>query len=70
MPKQARAIWPLLKVRVIAKTDNGVSLHIGAEHGSPTTLRLAVDTRGYDIREGDLLTLYTEVILKEAKGES
>lgn len=70
MSKQARVIWPLLKARVSNITEGGVTIYIGAEFGSPTTFRIRADMRGYDVREGDLLTIYTEVLLKESKGEA
>lgn len=66
--KQARAIWPLLKARVIAKSEAGVTIGFGSEYGSPTTIKIVHDMRGYDVKEGDLLTIYTEVLLAEAKG--
>lgn len=66
--KQVRAIWPLLKVRVASRSDTEVKLYFGAEYGSPTTITLTNDMRLYDIREGDLLTLYTEVLLAQPKG--
>lgn len=70
MTKQARAIWPLLKVRVAAVSEGGCAIAIGAEYGSPTTFYVKHDMRGYDVKVGDRLTLYTEVLLAEAKGES
>lgn len=70
MSKQARAIWPLLKARVISKSEAGITIGFGAEYGSPTSIKIVHDMRGYDVREGDLLTLYTEVLLAEAKGEA
>lgn len=68
--KQVRAIWPLLKARVISRTETEMTIGFGAEYGSPTTIRILYDMRGYDVREGDLLTLYTEVLLKPAEGTS
>jgi hypothetical protein len=60
---QLRAIWPLLKARVIEHTATSVKIGFGYDHGSPTTINIMVDTSRYDIRDGDLLTLYTEVLL-------
>jgi hypothetical protein len=68
--KQVRAIWPLLKARVAKRTETEVVLTFGAEYGSPTRITIAHDMRGYDVREGDLLTLYTEVLLKPTQGEA
>jgi hypothetical protein len=61
-----RAIWPLMKARVVEKTETYVKLHIGGS----TTVTVTTDTRAYDIREGDLLTLYTEVLLAKPQGTS
>ena len=67
--KQTRAIWPLLRARVAKRTDTGCELVFGPEYGSPTRITIPHDMRGYDVREGDLLTLYTEVLLKPAEGQ-
>jgi hypothetical protein len=63
-----RAILPLLKARVIDRGPNYFKLAFGAEYGSPTTITITCPMEMYDIRDGDLLTLYTEVILKPAEG--
>lgn len=68
--KQMRAIWPLLKARVIAISETGITIGFGSEYGSPTTIKIAHDMRGYDVKEGDLLTLYTEVLLAKLQGET
>lgn len=65
--KPMRAIWPLLKARVISRTETEVKIGFGAEYGSPTTILIQHDMRNYDVREGDVLTLYTEVLLANAK---
>ena len=65
-----RAILPLLKARVIDRGPDHFTIGFGSEYGSPTTIRIAVKTSLYDIRDGDLLTLYTEVLLAPAKGSS
>lgn len=62
----ARAILPLLKAHATAITETGFTIALGAEFGSPTTIRITCDTRRYDLRDGDLLTMYTEVLLKGA----
>lgn len=66
--KQIRAVWPLLKVRVVERTESYVKISFGAEYGSPTTITVHRDMRAYDVREGDLLTLYTEVLIAKPQG--
>lgn len=63
--KQYRAILPLLKARVTDRGPTYFTLSFGAEYGSPTTIRIACDTSRYDLHDGDLLTLYTEVLLAQ-----
>jgi hypothetical protein len=60
---QMRAILPLLKARITDRSPNHFTISFGSEYGSPTTIRIACQTSRYDIRDGDLLTLYTEVLL-------
>lgn len=55
--KQMRAILPLLKGRVI---DRGPA-HFKLAIGGSTTITVDCQMDMYDIRDGDLLTLYTEV---------
>ena len=63
--KQMRAILPLLKAPITDHGPNHITLAIGAQYGAPTTIRITVpSTDFYDIRDGDMLTLYTEVLLK------
>lgn len=66
-PRTLRAIWPLGKVRVVRITDTEVEL-------SFNNLAKIIVTRAnpqlYDIRLGDLLPLYTEVLLAPAQGQS
>ena len=64
--KQLRAILPLLKARIVDRGEGYFTLGLGAEYGSPTTIRISVDTSRYDLRDGDLLTLYTEVLLVQS----
>jgi hypothetical protein len=59
--KQVRAVFPLLKARVTDRGAYGFTMSFGAEYGSPTTIRVPCDMTLYDIRDGDLLTIYTEV---------
>lgn len=63
---QMRAILPLLKARIIARDALSFTLAFGSEYGSPTTITIFKDTSNFDLRDGDLLTLYTEVLLKHA----
>ena len=63
MVSQTRIILPLLKAPVSNITDRGFNILVGAEYGSPTTIRLSLDTTRLDLRDGDVLTLYTEVLL-------
>ncbi len=68
--RSLRAILPLLKARVIDRSDTHFTIGFGSEYGSPTTIRIAVDTSRYDIRDGDLLTLYTEVLIKDVQANN
>lgn len=61
-----RAILPLLKARITEHGEGYFKISFGPEYGSPTTIRIACDTRLYDLRDGDLLTLYTEVLLNDS----
>lgn len=67
-PKRSRAILPLLKARVIERGAYGFKISFGPEYGSPTTIRIACDMALYDIHDGDLLTLYTEVFFAKPQG--
>ena len=58
-----RAVLPLLKARITDRGPNHFTISFGAGYGSPTTIRIDLDTSIYDLRDGDLLTLYTEVLL-------
>lgn len=64
-----RAILPLLKARITDRSETYFTLSFGSEYGSPTTIRISCDTTKYDIRDGDLLTLYTEVLIAK-QGEN
>jgi len=65
-----RAIWPLLKARVAERTEDHIKLTFGQEYGSPTTIIIYKDMRMFDVREGDLLTLYTEVLVRKPDGNA
>jgi len=58
-PRTLRAILPLLKARVIDRGPTCFKLSIGGS----TTITIDCRMDHYDIRDGDLLTLYTEVLL-------
>jgi len=57
--KQFRAILPLGKARVVDRGPDFFKLSIG----SSTTITITLNMDLYDIHDGDLLTLYTEVLL-------
>lgn len=63
-PRRLRAILPLLKARII---DRGPS-HFKLAIGGSTTITVACNMSMYDIRDGDQLTLYTEVLLAQPTG--
>lgn len=60
--KQLRAILPLLKARVADRGPGYFKLTIGGS----TTITVDCKMEMYDIRDGDLLTIYTEVLIKHA----
>ena len=64
-PKCYRAILPLLKARITDRGPNHFTITFGSEYGSPTSIRIDCNTAIYDLRDGDLLTLYTEVYLAQ-----
>lgn len=61
--KQMRVVIPLLKARITNRGADFFTISFGAEYGSPTTITISTSTEGLDLRDGDLLTLYTEVLL-------
>ena len=63
--KRHRAILPLLRARITDRGPNHFIITFGPEYGSPTSIRIDCNTAIYDLRDGDLLTLYTEVFTKE-----
>jgi hypothetical protein len=67
-PRQLRAILPLLKARVIDRGLDYFTISFGPEYGSPTQIRIQCNMDMYDLHDGDLLTLYTEVLLSKPKG--
>lgn len=66
-PKQFRAVLPLGKGRIVDRGDWGFKLAIG---GSTTITVNLPHMQHYDIKDGDLLTLYTEVLLAKPQGAS
>lgn len=64
MTKPLRAILPLLRARITARSATGFTISFGPEYGSPTTITILADTSRYDLRDGDILTLYTEVLIR------
>lgn len=63
MTEPLRAILPLLKARITDRGPYHFTIAFGPEYGSPTNIRIACDTSKFDLRDGDQLTLYTEVLL-------
>jgi len=59
--RRLRAILPLLKARVVDRGPDHFKLAIGGS----TTITVNCQMSMYDIRDGDLLTLYTEALIKE-----
>lgn len=66
MTKPLRAIFPLLKARVMDRGPNWFKIHIGGS----TTITIDCNMDIYDIHDGDILTLYTEVYLAQPKPTS
>lgn len=62
MTEPLRVVFPLLKARVVDRSATSFKLALGGS----TTMTIACDMAHYDIHDGDLLTLYTEVLLKGA----
>lgn len=63
--KSMRAVLPLLKGRVVSVDSAGFKLAIGGS----TTIEVKPSSMPlYDIRDGDLMTLYTEALLKPPQG--
>jgi hypothetical protein len=65
MTQRLRAILPLLKARITDRGPGYFTISFGSEYGAPTTIRIDCNVDLYDLRDGDLLTLYTEVFHKE-----
>jgi hypothetical protein len=68
--KSTRVVLPLLKAPISNITEGGFNILLGAQYGSPTTLRISAKTAILDLREGDVVTLYTEVLMKPMEGNA
>ena len=66
MTKQLRAILPLLKGRIVDRGPDYFKIAIGGS----TTITISCNMTIYDIRDGDILTLYTEVMLAQPSQSS
>jgi len=66
--KPIRAILPLLKARVVDRGPIHFTISFGPEYGSPTQIKITCNMDMYDLHDGDLLTIYTEVMLSQPKG--
>ena len=66
MTKQLRAILPLLKGRIVDRGPDYFKIAIGGS----TTITINCNMSVYDIRDGDILTLYTEVMLAQPSQSS
>ena len=58
-PKQMRAVIPILKGHVIDRSDRGFTIQFGG-------FRVVIEANmtALDMRDGDILTAYCEVLLK------
>jgi len=63
--KQMRAILPLLKAPITNIGPGGFTILLGATYGAPTSIRITMPTERLDLHDGDILTLYTEVMLAQ-----
>ena len=66
MTKQLRAILPLLKGRIVDRGPDYFKIAIGGS----TTITINCNMTVYDVRDGDILTLYTEVMLAQPSSTS
>ena len=67
--KQMRVVWPLFKCRMTDISEQGCQLVIQLP-GVSTTVHITHDMRLYDVRDGDILDIYTEVLLARSKGSA
>lgn len=61
MTKPLRAILPLGKARIVDRSPTSFKMAIGGS----TTITVECNMALYDIRDGDLLALYTEVLIAQ-----
>lgn len=61
--KPLRMTLPLLKAPITDITDMSFTILLGAQYGSPTSIRVMANTSRLDLRDGDVLTIFTEVLL-------
>lgn len=66
MKQQLRSILLLGKYRVIERQADGFRLSLGST--TEMNVKFADTQLNYDVRAGDLLTLYTEVFLNPPNG--
>lgn len=66
--KPTRLTLQLAKAPITNITDSGFTILLGAQYGAPTTIRVPLKTDMLNLRDGDLITLYTEVLMKPAQG--
>jgi hypothetical protein len=66
--KPTRLTLQLLKAPITNITPDGFTILLGAQYGSPTTIRIPFKTEMLDLRDGDLLTVFTECLMKPAQG--
>ncbi len=64
MPNQSRLVLVLGKFPVVKRQGNKFTLKLGG-----TTEMTVIAPPMADVRDGDLLTLYTEVLIAPAKGQ-
>jgi hypothetical protein len=61
--KATRLVLPLAKCRVVQRTNNSMRLDLGKGIG------MVVELPDFaDVKEGDILTLYTEVLYAKPSG--
>ena len=65
--KRFRTILPLLKGRIVYKDAVSFKISIG---GSTTITVTPPNMSHFDIKDGDLLTLYTEVLLNAPQAQN
>lgn len=65
---ETRVIIPLLKAPISNISDKGFTILLGAFSGATTSMRITANTQQLDLHDGDLVTLYTEVLLKPSEG--